>query len=373
MYCYDPGDWAAVRSTGLITFPDHFKREDELITIAIKIYKKDYGGAKKIVDKFSSIDSRVVYNLVTMSAKMYVKDNEIDDCILSLIKSLIDAYNVNDKMIYNNERPLTIETKLNMFIFLVQFVLNDYCRLNELLSKGNNQFKLLKFRENGEKLIDKYIRPQCNLDPYMLDDDNYNIYLKGYIGRPGVTFSRLDSNKSYLEHKKTIDALKYQIPLPNYSHLIKNSKKKNKLIDYSKQSEPLFWYNNILYYGNREKVYNAIIFLKKSVDMLDFSGEPITLNGSFDDPLPSYLINIYIHSCHTGSNNLNRVAQGDIIQFIKFIDQYPTQTLSIDILEPNIVEYFELENIKCGSELDDICDRYKLKLLYLYLHNEKVN
>ena len=38
-----------------------------------------------------------------------------------------------------------------------------------------------------------------------------------------------------------------------------------------------------------------------------------------------------------------------------------------------IIEYFELEEIVCGSELDDICDKYKLKLLYLYLHNEKIS
>jgi hypothetical protein len=354
---FDPVEWMFLRSTEWITVPDRFIKDNELIEIAIKIYKKDLDGAKQMIDQFSNINPYVVHDLV-MLAKIHVKDTNIDQLILSLIDRCNDT-DVN----YYNIVHIAFEERLNSFIDLVRFVLNDYNRLNDLLSKGNKLLSLSKLKDN----IGAYnIRIQCNLDPYMLDDDNYNIYFKNWK-------DRLGGDKSYLEHKKTFDKLKYYIQLPDYSFLIKNIKNKNVSMDYSKQSKPLFWHNGILYYGDQKKVYDSILFLKESADMLDFSGENITLGGSFGDPLPPYLINIYIDSCHTGSNNLKQIAPGDIIQFIKFIDQYPTQTLSIDKLELKIVEYFEHEDIKCGSDLNEICDRYKLKLLYMYLHNQKID
>ena len=356
---YDPDEWAVVRSTGLITFPKHFRNENELIAIATKTYKKDFNGAKEIADTITHIDGRIVHDLVII-AKISTNDNNVNESN-SLIRSLISTYDGNNRLNYFDDRFLTLEEELNRFIILVQFVLNDYNLLNDLLNKGKNQFNLIKNNSVAKDNIKKIIT-QCDINPFMLDDDNYNLYLKGHI-------DRINGDKDYLKHKKLINELKYQIPLPDYSHLIKNVRSKQQLTDYSKPSEPLFWHNGILYHGNREKVYNSIIFLKESIDILDFSDDHITLGGS----LPPYLINIYIDSCHTGSNKLNRIAPGDIIQFIKFIDQYPTQTLSINKLEFKILEYFENEEIVCGSELDDICDRYKLKLLYLYLHNEKMS
>lgn len=51
------------------------------------------------------------------------------------------------------------------------------------------------------------------------------------------------------------------------------------------------------------------------------------------DTHTSYLIQIYIMSCYTGYNDFNEIRPDDFIEFLKFIDWYPTNILSIEYLE----------------------------------------
>jgi hypothetical protein len=91
--------------------------------------------------------------------------------------------------------------------------------------------------------------------------------------------------------------------------------------------------------------------------------------------LPKYLINIYIASCYTGSLDLCTIDPMDMIDFLKFIDQYPTSDLQIDLMEGQLVEYIDKHfDLIQGARgyLMDICSKYRLKYLYLSMHNKKV-
>ncbi len=90
----------------------------------------------------------------------------------------------------------------------------------------------------------------------------------------------------------------------------------------------------------------------------------IILNGN----LPKYAINLYIQSCCTNNFNINKIKKSDIINFIKFIDQYPTNILSIGLLELDIIKYIDKFGIKYNDNtfLLDICKRYGLKSMYIH-------
>lgn len=96
----------------------------------------------------------------------------------------------------------------------------------------------------------------------------------------------------------------------------------------------------MIYYGHRKTVYNSIVVIDAIKDCADFN-DLIVLEGA----LPHYLINMYIKSCYSNKFDINKIDSSDIIQFIGFIDQYPTTILSIDKLEHEIIEYFETNKI----------------------------
>lgn len=66
----------------------------------------------------------------------------------------------------------------------------------------------------------------------------------------------------------------------------------------------------------------------------------------------------------------------NILEFIKFIDRYPTCNLSIEIIKYNIVKYYTKSNVSkltCNDAIfseyiKKICHIYKLNLMYLYIH-----
>jgi hypothetical protein len=56
------------------------------------------------------------------------------------------------------------------------------------------------------------------------------------------------------------------------------------------------------------------------------------------------------------------------MQFIKFIDHYPTDSLSMNYLEPHIIDYFDNHKIPYDLYIKDLCIRYGFKSMYLHLH-----
>ena len=138
-------------------------------------------------------------------------------------------------------------------------------------------------------------------------------------------------------------------------------------LEYSKISQ-LFNHNNHTFYGNKNKMYGTMLFLEGIVDNCDY-GETMELSGQ----LPEYAIDLYIHASHTGNLDLGLIETGDISEFIKFIHQYPTTILSIDKLEMEIIEYYKKRQINYGQEIINILIMYKLKYIYVDIHNKTLN
>ena len=136
---------------------------------------------------------------------------------------------------------------------------------------------------------------------------------------------------------------------------------------YDKSSQfkkPLFKHNGKTYYGHKKIVLGSMVQFKNIIDILLMTSDTLfELKGS----LPEYLINMYIESCYSDVIDFARILSNDFIEFIKFVDLYPTNILSVEKLEMEIVKYCKI-NIFDHSQLEELCDRHGLKHLHLFLH-----
>jgi hypothetical protein len=131
--------------------------------------------------------------------------------------------------------------------------------------------------------------------------------------------------------------------------------------DFTSPSVKLFTHNQVIYYGDPVIVYPMIDLLDEleCIEHLPL----IELN----QPLPRYIVSMYLHSCYSGFFNLSDVLPDDLTSFLLFIDKYPTKILSIDKYEHQIVEYMIMNNIPTNHQINGLCQKYKLKHLYLYI------
>ena len=93
--------------------------------------------------------------------------------------------------------------------------------------------------------------------------------------------------------------------------------------------------------------------------------EPIVLTSS----VPKYVINLYIDSCYENKFDINNVLPKDFVNFLNFIDKYPTNVLSIDLLENQLIDYIRKFNNLHDHVIDAFIVKYQLKYLYLSLNN----
>jgi len=130
----------------------------------------------------------------------------------------------------------------------------------------------------------------------------------------------------------------------------------------------LFKNNNIDYYGYRTIVYDHILVFKEIIDTADFNDIVV-----LDPPIPRYLMNMYIQSTYTNNFDVDCIIPSDFIQFIRFIDKYPTTILSIEKLEHTLVDHIEKYDLDCDEYeyLESICIRYRLKYMCICMHNSK--
>ncbi len=61
------------------------------------------------------------------------------------------------------------------------------------------------------------------------------------------------------------------------------------------------------------------------------------------------------------------------IQFLKFIDLYPTEYISIDLMEKKIIKYSNENDIIYDDYFKQITIRYQLKIMYLDMHIKKLS
>ncbi len=114
------------------------------------------------------------------------------------------------------------------------------------------------------------------------------------------------------------------------------------------QLEKLFEHNEIIYYGDRIKMYKSMQILN---GMNDLIYDPLIELAGYE---PRYLIDLYVklgtdsnHKIDTDpdedymTNILKQIYPIDILDFIKFIERYPLNNLSINILEFHLIDYFK--------------------------------
>ncbi len=85
-------------------------------------------------------------------------------------------------------------------------------------------------------------------------------------------------------------------------------------------------------------------------------------------------MNLWIDSSYTHRFKIMDIKLSDIVPFLKHVDCYPTRIVSINSLECELIEYFNIYemNDELISFLKEISMRYGLKKLYLYVHNRFV-
>jgi hypothetical protein len=256
-------------------------------------------------------------------------------------------------LIENTDVKITINKmpKYPIWEKIILGITKNWDRYSEIFNNGIKKYDIAK--------IVKVINPLLlMLHSYLYSNHN--------ICHP------FDAMCKYEDFARYVEDLKFpvSVPMPISKTEVAVEKTKKIKYDYRENNMGLiFIYNNEKYYGHRERVYDSIMCLKEIKEITDFD-EPIILSGS----IPMYVMNLWIESMYTKVFDITEIHPNDIIYFLKHIDQYPTDILSIDKIEQNLIEYFDTMqyNVAYDMYLRDICHRYKLKRLYLCLHNKKM-
>ncbi len=254
---------------------------------------------------------------------------------LNVIKYLFEICDVSDLNFKNFRNVIKIKK--------IAKIIHNYQKLNDFLSvQFHTNVNLFEdvVSEINPMLLNEYLRNKINVDPYNL---KWNVFIKN------------------------VDNIKFPIPILFNKMKIISHIQSIKLDDYDK--ELLFCHNDFKYYGSRKIVY-GMIHLFEDIDMFDLN-EPMVLSA----PLPRYLIHMYIQSCVDLEFDLEMIYAEDLIQFLNFIDQYPTKMLSMESIEKSLVSYLNNNKIEIeiDSEILNLCRKYQLKHLYLYIHLLKKN
>jgi hypothetical protein len=277
---------------------------------------------------------------------------------LEIIRYLIECTNINislDRVLYD------------MWEKIMLSITTRWDRFTEIFTRG-----IMKYDKNKiEKLVKK-------MNPIMMISQRH-LYSTYDICDP---FDEKYMWKDFIKHT---DDLKFSVPMsiPIPTPCVKE-KERIYVYDFTKNDNGLlFMHNNKAYYGHQGIVYDSILCLKEIKEIADFN-DPITLSGD----MPEYLMNMWIGSMYTKKIDMKNIEPMDMKSFLKHIDQYPTDFLSIDIMEQKFVEYYnaieqkllaqyDTSTLKCDifndSYLKDICCKYKLKRLYLCIHNKKID
>ena len=249
---------------------------------------------------------------------------------------------------------------LDRFEEIMVVLSNNYRKINKLLRMGvykyegdyDNDGYSEDYRHTMKNILNKF-----NL--IMLDEKLYEFDIKNpFKENFGIFAEMVDKTIEPIHNKR----------MKNNNTLIRSSSltELDIEIDFAKQTDVLFKFNNNCYYGHKEIVYKSIPVLSNLLDNYDCK-EPIELEMN----LPKYVMNLYIGSCYSGSFGKRKIESKDTLNFVKLIDRYPTTILTVDKFEYEIIEYLKKNSIRSDNYIKGLCERYKMKYLYIHLHNEK--
>lgn len=236
--------------------------------------------------------------------------------------------------------------------------LPDVKRMCEILSIIDDYDKINRTIEKMKDLLESktisHVVTMSGINPFTLTNDNKMM----------LNINPLDTY-NYKECVKLINELKEPVHIPKIGLVCQHQFVDND-VDENNLLEAVFKNNGSIYYGSRKKVFNAMHLFNDMDDMIKHD-EVIELEGKISEKA----INEYINSCYVGKIRLELVQREEFINFIKFIDQYPTKFVSIDQIENQIIQYIDKNKIVYCDYLKDVCNKYELKSMYLDIHNKK--
>lgn len=219
----------------------------------------------------------------------------------------------------------------------------DPVKLNKLMDLGPRKYGMIKMKG----FVD-------TINPFLLNIDNRK------------RFEINPFEKNYQQVIELVDIVDNKICLEEDCEEVVTVMNTKLVCDFTKKSEFLFKHGSEDYYGHRETVYESILLLKDMKDTMDFTNGLI-----LDGNLPKEIINQYIGSSYTGFFDMECLDKSPeyFIDFLKFIDQYPTIYVSVDKLEKQIIWILNSYVYEDYLYFKNLCNKYQMKRLYVHLHN----
>lgn len=287
----------------------------------------------------------IKYLIKNYKMNIYVKDEDGYDLIDSTVFNFHEDSAILKYLIEETTIPIQLRKfGSQRYEEIILKITKNFKRLNELLTLGSNSC----FGKNFMIEIIKKINPLL-LEPSWL---NYAEIKSPY-------------EYNFDQFIKYVDKLECVVPIVLNTH---QCMRINKKYTFNRPSDILFKSKDTTYYGDRQIVYSSMKLFEDMISHIDFK-EPIEL----DPGIPEYVINMFIQSCYTQQINIDDIGPEDFMKFIIFIDGYPTDYVSIEHLEDDLIEYMKNNVIGMNDRLKDIIKKYKLKKMYLYCHNNLFN
>ena len=204
-----------------------------------------------------------------------------------------------------------------------------------------------------EEVID-IVKTIYDENPFLLDDNIYTEF--------GLRDPYEEKFDIFVKH---VDKLTHYVPIPWKSVNIPEKEKiYNCMIEYdfSEQVE-LFVHQGIKYYSNK-KVRDQILLFR------EISNDCVIENVEFTIPMKKYLVNLYILSCYTSEDIVDKIEPEDILQFLQFIDAYETVRLSPRLLEHRLIRYFRKYSIEQNPYIKSMIKRHTMNSMYMYYYTK---
>jgi hypothetical protein len=311
---------------------------------------------------------------------------------LTIIKYLIEEHKMDINHInHNNDNCLALACRKNTNIAVIKYLIEERgMKIDKIQAVKYDKFKNIVlmiskgYRDLNNLLLMGYEKYEFDemkkiinlINPLQLNDDIRN--LAGIQKPHEYKFTQFALFVNELvrpmelifKNKRAIVCPELNLESNNNMRrrLVINKNRRLVVHKKSQKRKILFVHNKKEYYGDRNIVYGSIHVLNGLLygyDMTDY----ITLEGS----LPCYAIHQYIDSCYGLPFELKNIHKDDFINFMRFIDQYPSTNVSINSMEEQIIGYLEEYDANYEVYFKSICQRYDLKNLYVHMHNLKLS
>lgn len=311
---------------------------------------------------------------------------------IEVIKYLINEMNINEK--YHNScimnaavfnpnhsvaKYMIEKTNIQFNSYEIASNLKNYDDMNNLVTELSNGTHYKRFNNLLVGLID-YIPSKLNLknvNPLMIDGYNFERIIEKNILMPNNILASINKLKEssnnvydammncipYHEFKDMVALLNHDLKIPWSKSY--DMKRTIYFVDHGQQSQKLFTVGDQSYYGDRSIIYHTMILFKDVP--LDNAGDGDVV-PELSVYLPRYLVSMYLQSCYDGSILLECIrSNDDMIQFLRFIDQYPTINVSIQLLEKQIVQFMLEKKVVISQYVIEICEKYRLRYMYMMI------